>query len=207
MRLSFFERIDFPVYLAFSGGIDSMVLLHLLILRKIDVKLLFTHHQAEFCNEELKFSQAVSSKYGIELIVKSIKAFDGIGSKEAYWSRQRHNIYQQMDRVVLTGHHLDDAVEWYVMSTFQGTPKLLDYKGANICRPFICVPKTKIQEYANRRNIDYLTDPSNLVASSGLRNQVRLTLLPKAHECFPGLRKTVSRLIVEKWKKSNQRNS
>jgi len=198
MRISFFERINKPVYLAFSGGVDSTVLLHLLILRNVDVSLLFIHHCGDFCDEEQRFSEKLAKELNLNLIIKKIEPFNGIGSKEAYWSRERYKIFQSMDRLVLTGHHLDDAVEWYIMSTFQGTPKILDYRNNNVIRPFICTPKSKIYEYAQRRHLEYLTDPSNLDPQSGLRNKTRLKLMDNVHDCYPGLRTTVCRLIRSK---------
>jgi len=198
MKISFFKRINTPVYLAFSGGVDSAVLLHLLVKRKVDVKLLFIHHRGNFCDEEQLFAENLSKELGIELLVKQIEAFKGPGSKEAYWSRERYKIFQAMDRMVLTGHHLDDAVEWYIMSTFQGTPKILEYQNNNVIRPLICTPKSKIYEYAQNRNLEHLSDPSNSDPNSGLRNKTRIKLMGSVHECYPGLRTTVCRLIREK---------
>lgn len=198
MKLILFKRLPKDVILAFSGGLDSSVLLSVMLKMKLNVTLLFIHHATAFCDVEEEFAKNIAQRYSLELIIHRIRQFDGTGSKEAYWSVERRKIYFKMDKLVVTANHLDDAVESYVMSTFQGTVKLLDYQNQNIARPLICTTRKKIQEYANYHQIEYLTDPSNSDPGFGLRNKVRLMLMPDVNSCFPGLRKTVARLIREK---------
>lgn len=186
------------LYLAFSGGVDSIVLLHSLLEKPIDVKLLFVHHNTEYSNQELSFVNDVASKYNLEYIVKKISEYDRSTSLEAFWSRQRFNIFQAMDRHVLTGHHLNDAVEWYIMSSMQGQSKLIDYKSGNILRPLLLVKKEKIVRHANEYRLEYLSDPTNFDTAFSLRNKVRHELIGSIKNCFPGIETTVRKMIVKK---------
>jgi tRNA(Ile)-lysidine synthase len=199
-------KLPRTVYLAFSGGIDSCVLLDILIKRKFNVVLLFVDHNTQWCNKELAFTKEIAKKYNIDYIVKTISLFDKSTSLECFWSKERNKIFQSMDRPVLTGHHLDDAVEWYVMSTFQGTVKLLDYQNKNVLRPLLITDKETIISYSKEHNVEYISDPSNKDISFNLRNKVRLNLLPNVFESFPGLRKTVKKLILFKESKFNKDN-
>lgn len=200
-KLPFFRKIPPAVYIAFSGGVDSTVLLHRLMQRGIVVDLLFVHHQTQWCDTEMQFAYNAAKQYGIGCVVKRIDRYDKTKhntSMEFYWSTQRNSIFQEMDRPVCTGHHLDDAVEWYVMSSMQGQSKLLCYRNNNVLRPFLCVEKQKIYSYAAQHNVEYLQDPTNEDNNFNLRNKVRNQLLPEITKVFPGITKTVRKLIISK---------
>lgn len=198
MKINFVKKIEVPVYLAFSGGIDSCVLLDLLLKRKVDVELIVVDHQNEFSDIEVEFTKKVAEQKNLCYTVYKIEKFDGKGSQEAYWSRQRKDIFESLDRPVLTGHHLNDAVEWWVMSCMTGTPKLMDYESGNVFRPLILTPKKSVLEYRDKYEIEHLVDPSNEDCSSILRNKVRHNLMPEMKKVFPGMEAVVSRLLRKK---------
>lgn len=175
-----------------------MVLLKLLLLKKITVKLLWIDHRTTWCETERIFAMKTADKFGLQLIVKQINLYDKSTSLECFWSRERDKIYQSMDLPVLVGLHLDDATEWYLMSTFQGQSKILRYNNRNVFRPLILTAKQKIIDYATYYGLEYISDPSNLDNDFNLRNKVRNILVPKTLQCFPGLRKTVARLVRKK---------
>lgn len=199
--IHFLSRPNPDVYLAYSGGVDSVVLLHTLLRRKYKVTLLTVDHNTEFSKIEVDFSKKTAQQLGIPVQVFNIPEFDRSTSLEAFWSIHRNSIFQSMDKQVCTGHHLDDAVESWVMSTFQGTPKLLEHVNRNIIRPMLTTSKKAIYEYANAYNLQYLTDPTNLDPNSGLRNRVRLELMGSVRSVFPGISTTVRRLLVDKQNK------
>lgn len=198
MKICFIRTPPRECYLAFSGGVDSVVLLKLLLSKKIDVRLLWINHRTTWCETEYRFAVNVANEFRLKLRIEVIESYDKSTSLECFWSRQRNKIYQSMDRPVLVGTHLDDNVEWYIMSTFQGQPKIIDYRNGNILRPLILVEKSKIIEYSNFYGLEYLSDPSNLDNNFNLRNKVRNILVPETLKCFPGLRKTVSKLVRKK---------
>jgi tRNA(Ile)-lysidine synthetase-like protein len=197
-KIHFLTRPPKDVYLAFSGGVDSVVMLHTLIRRKYNVVLLTVDHGNEFAKQEVEFCKQTALKYNLEYKIFTIPEFDKSTSLEAFWSNHRNQIFQSMDRVVIVCHHLDDALEWMLMSTFQGTPKLTEHINRNVQRPMITTSKKTILEYANKYNLTYLTDPTNLDPNFNLRNKVRLQLVGNVQSCFPGIRTTVKRLIIQK---------
>lgn len=197
-KIHFLSRPPKDIYLAFSGGVDSVVLLHTLLRRKYNVTLLTVDHGNDFAKQEVEFCKTTADKYGLEYKIFTIPPFDKSTSLEAFWSKHRNQIFQSMDKVVVVCHHGNDALEWYIMSTFQGTSKLLEHINRNVQRPMIITPKSSILEYANKHNLTYLTDPTNLDPSFNLRNKVRLQLVGNVQACFPGIQTTVKRLIVQK---------
>lgn len=206
MKLTYFSKPPKDVYLAFSGGIDSCVLLHNLLKRRIKVTLIHVDHNTEWCHKERDFSTKLADQFGIKIKYFRIPEFDNSTSKECFWSNHRNTIFQSMDKPVLTGHNLDDAIEWYLMSTFQGTVKLLNYRNRNVIRPMLGIRKDKIYEYAKYFHLDYLIDPTNSEVDFNLRNSVRINLLPEVETIFPGIGKTVLRLIKAKEKRLSVEN-
>lgn len=209
VKIPFFRKVPKSVYLAFSGGVDSAVLLHRLIAKDTDVVLFFVHHQTTWCDKELEFALATAKKYGIGCIVKHIEKYDKTKHKtsmESYWSQCRNTLFQELDRPVLTAHHLDDASEWYVMSSLQGQSKLLSYQNNNVVRPFIIIDKAKIINYALHHMVCYLSDPSNDDTTFNLRNKVRKDLMPEILKTFPGINTSVRKLILTKERKALEAN-
>lgn len=200
-KIHFLMKPPKDTYLAFSGGIDSVVMLHCLLRRKHNVTLLTIDHANEFAKQEVEFCKQTASRLNLQYKILTIPQFDKSTSLEAFWSKHRNAIFQSMDKPVIACHHLDDASEWYTMSTFQGTTKLLDPVNRNVLRPMIINTKKTIVEYANKYNLTYLTDPTNLDPDYCLRNKVRLRLMANIQSCFPGIHTTVRRLIVQKYRK------
>jgi tRNA(Ile)-lysidine synthase len=198
MKLIPFKTVPKECYLAFSGGIDSSVLLRLLIFKNVKVTLLVIDHLTEFSKLEIAFAKEMSDFYNVDIVTKSIKVYDESTSLEAFWSRKRNAIFQAMDKPVLTAHHLNDVAEWYFMTCCQGNGRLMSYQNKNVLRPLITTTKKKIRLYAEEHSVRYIDDTSNKDNNYCLRNKVRNTVLPFVVETFPGLENTVRRLIVKK---------
>lgn len=204
-KIQFLFKPPKVCYLAFSGGIDSMVLLHVLLSRDYDVTLLTVDHGNDFAKLELEFCIQTAKSLSLPYVTVKIPVYDKETSleakrtsREAFWSKYRNDVFQDMDKPVLTAHHLNDAVTWWVMSTMQGCPKLLNYNNRNIFRPLLGNTKKQIIEYANYHKLTYLTDPSNEDPQYCLRNKVNHLLMNDIKSCFPGIEKTVKKLIMEK---------
>lgn len=197
-KINYFRKPPDQSVIAFSGGVDSMVLLHSYIKRGNAAQLLHVDHNTDWCKQELDFAIYIARKYKIDLIRKKIPEFDKSTSLEHFWSKHRNAVYHNLKKPVLTGHNLDDAVEWYIMSSMQGTAKLLNYSNQNVFRPMITTKKDRIYLYAEHCKIPYLTDPTNLDDKFNLRNNVRANLIPHVESVFPGIYTTVRRLITEK---------
>jgi tRNA(Ile)-lysidine synthase len=198
MKIGFVDKPPKDVYLAFSGGIDSVVLLHILLKRKYNVTLLTVDHNNYFAKREVEYCKGAAAFYDLDYVIENIPEYDRSTSLEGFWSKHRNDIFQSKDKIVLTGHHLNDAVEWYLMSTFQGTPKLMNIRNKNISRPLLGCHKTDIEAYATKHELGYLVDKTNFDINFNLRNKVRLDLVDRIKKYFPGIEKTVRKMLLDK---------
>jgi tRNA(Ile)-lysidine synthase len=186
------------VYVALSGGIDSVVLLHLLKNRKCDIECLFFHHNTNTCDNALHFVTKLCHDYGIVLHVGyNTAAKPSRTSWEEFWRDERYKFLDSYtDRPICLGHHADDVLETWIWSCANGTPKLINYSRNNCIRPLLLVSKDDIRFYANRNNLDWCEDDSNDDVSF-TRNKIR-KLLPFYLEVNPSLRSTLVKKIRAK---------
>ena len=124
-------------------------------------------------------------------------------SKEFWWSNNRHrwlHMKAEGRRYIATGHHLDDAVELYMMTCINGDPRVMSYANKHnphVIHPFILTPKEKLEAYAQAHQIPVLTDPSNKEPVAR-RNSMRNTIIPVINDVYGAehLRTVVKKKIL-----------
>lgn len=189
------------VAVAVSGGVDSLVMLHWLRQRR-DVFAVHYVHDSDYAEQERAFVKAFCSSHGIELVCETQDPASRRGlSQEEYWRKSRYEFFKKFDVPVCTGHTLDDAVEWYLFTAFNGEGRYMEYSHANVVRPFIATRKVDLVDYAVLNSLDWLDDPSNQDANFAARNRIRHCILPEALKVNPGLYNMVRRRVVEKLEK------
>ena len=188
--------LDIPdkVIVAVSGGPDSMALLEFCRLGKKNVTALNIHHGTNFSSEAFTLVQAYCDKHDIPLESMAIPQPEmQTLNKETYWHDCRAEIYTQASkyfsgRSVLTGHTLDDAIEWWLLTSFKGSGKLLARTGAHsTLRPMLLTDRSEVRDFADRHGVPYLDDPTNVGFSN---DRARLRTLP-LEQLFPYIRGTV----------------
>lgn len=197
-----FRTLPQKVGIAFSGGVDSAVMLHVARSLNREITLYTFDHKTESSKEEIDFAHSTAAYYNTPLVIGEIKVANiPCGdSKERYWSAERNTWFNSFDMPICTGHHLDDAAEWYLMTSLQGGNGgyLMNYQVENVIRPLLLSTKNSLMEYAKEHNLTYIIDPTNQDRNFNLRNKVRLELLPKVLEIFPGYMNTIKRKIIVK---------
>jgi len=74
----------------------------------------------------------------------------------------------------------------------------LSFKNDNIIRPLIFTKRSEIEHFNKVNKVPFIVDPTNGVTNGfGLRNQIRTNLMPTVFSNFPGLHKTVKKLIIK----------
>ena len=191
-------------HFACSGGSDSMVFLDFLRRypkNRFDV--LHFNHGTQYCDEAESFVKAKCAEFGIECHVGRIGRRRAKGeSQEEYWRNERYAFFEKFKASpIVTCHHLGDAVETWVMSSLHGEGKLIPYRNAryNIMRPFLCTPKSEIEDWAERHGVEYVTDGSNFDISLN-RNFVRLKMMDLVREINPGIEKTIAKKIRDAYR-------
>lgn len=187
-------KIPNNCYVACSGGVDSMVLCNFLLSSKKKFTIVHIHHGTEHANDAYEFVKQYSQKNNIPMITKLIRPFDNIMKKscEAYWREQRYELFHSLSNNVVTAHHLDDAVEWWVFSSLHGKSKLIPMKNKNVIRPLLITEKHKILNWAKRKNVNHINDPSNL-KTKYKRNLIRHNIIPDVLQVNPGIRKVIKK--------------
>lgn len=198
-------------WIAFSGGMDSCVLLHLFFINKNNInqniEAIYVNHglQEEADNWE-KFCKKQCEEYGI--------AFSGLKIKEACpkdksieeWAREKR--YELIDQimnkgdVLFTAHHQDDQVETFFLQALRGAgPRGLSsmpqikMKNSKIhARPLLSYSNENVREYAKENKLSWNDDDSNFDEQYD-RNYLRHKVLPEIESRWPAYRETVSRLI------------
>lgn len=188
-------KIPKRVVLACSGGKDSMSALEFLLNGKREVTVAYFNHGTDHGAEAEMFLEKVCAEKGLEF-ARSGCIFpppSGV-SKEAYWRNERHKFFQTFKDPVVTAHHLDDAVEWWIFTSLRGNPSLMPIKRSDnkLLKPFLLTRKSELHKHL--RNFEHVQDPSNQDVNYAARNYIRHELNPMCLNVNPGLFKTVKKL-------------
>ena len=165
--------------------------------RKKNIKVAYFDHGTPHGKVAKRFVESFCREYGIEFLESCVtrqKMEDE--SPEEYWRNERVSWLHSLLGPVVTAHHLDDAVEWWIFSSLNGISRLIPSTNRNIIRPFLWAPKSEIIRWANKNKIPYVEDESN----SNLRyarNRIRHNILPEALKINPGLYKVVKKKLQE----------
>jgi tRNA(Ile)-lysidine synthase len=182
--------------IALSGGVDSMAVADF-VSRSRSVQCAFFHHGTEFSDAAVKVVREFCSQRGWDLFEGRIvnPRPDDI-SPEEHWRIERYAFLDNLQRDVITAHHLDDCVETYLWSMLHGTAKVIPYQRNRVIRPFLLTPKADLVSWAERNSVPWINDASNS-DTRYIRNYVRHELMPHALHVNPGLAKVVKRKVED----------
>ncbi len=209
------------IYLAVSGGVDSMALLEVLSrikkALKLNIIVLHVHHgptrsealkvfrnrcfrlvRAACKERNLEFLSNVSEVSTIKSTAKfTIKPSTGLKS-EADWRgfrRQLFSTWVPKGGVIATAHHADDLLETRLIHMIRGAGELgvssLKFKSNNYIRPLLVYSKSDLKNYCKKRGVGFLNDPTNS-STDPLRNWIRNSWLKDLEKKRKGGVKTLS---------------
>lgn len=185
---------DDNIALALSGGIDSMVLYHLLTREykhtyKTLTVLHVNHNVRTASKEEAEYIEKMTREDGIRSEIAVLNFTEGFSQGEGRIKR-----YEFFDAVMkelniqhlLMGHHKDDQYETVLQQLLTGRhlygnlgiPDIKDKGAYTIVRPFREVTKEQIQSYQTFNKVIYFEDASN-AADDYTRNYVRHHIIPE----------------------------
>ncbi len=184
--------------LALSGGVDSQVLLHL-IMRIKPQKVIAAHVNYGLRGVDSDRDESVASqwakKMGVPFYCYKVipEELGGNFQQSARDIRYRwfEELVSEFDLdYILTAHHIDDQIETMSMRFFTGTRGKglmgITPVNGNRVRPLLCLTKSEIIRYAKDYDIPFSTDASNL-KSKYLRNFFRNEVLPQIEGEIPQL--------------------
>ena len=197
-----------PVLLAFSGGADSRMLLHLLaFFAKRDgfsLTLVHVNHgiRGEEAIRDREFCRAVAKEYGVEICildadVPALAKAHGRGLEEEAREVRYAAFASLMEEngipLLVTAHNADDNAETVLFRMARGSG-LSGLCGIKPCRPFangylvrpmLSVTKQEVLSYCERKGLQYVTDSTN-ADTVYARNRLRAEVLPVMESLFPG---------------------
>jgi tRNA(Ile)-lysidine synthase len=193
-------KLGREVYVACSGGVDSMAVVNFLM-KNHKVNLLFFDHATETSKEAREFLESTFSwhdqvtDFNLEIgNVTRIKA--KTESWEEYWRNQRYEWFHSFDEQIITCHHLDDCVETWIWSSLHGEGKIIPYSNKNVIRPFRMNRKSEFTNWCRNKTVPWVEDTSN-EDTGYIRNFIRHEIIPKALVVNPGLHKVVRKKVLE----------
>jgi tRNA(Ile)-lysidine synthase len=194
MYINHYRTLPKDVYVAFSGGVDSVVLVHSILARGKNPTLAFYHHGNEYADVEETFVTQFAEVNRLHVVTERCTE-QVIGSKEEFWRKSRHQFFHSLDGVVATGQNLNDAAEWYLFTTLRGNPTLYTYENKNVVKPLMLYSKSLILQYAQEHNLQWIEDPSNQDEDFGSRNRIRNNILPECLKVNPGFLTTIRNML------------
>lgn len=196
-------KLPREVYVACSGGVDSMVALDFLR-RNHDVRVLHFNHGTAHGDEAEKFVTEYCIQNEITYIVDRVKGTIPPGnSKEAWWREKRYAFFDRyVVNPIVTAHHLDDCVETWVWSSMHGEGKIIPYRNNHVIRPFRTTRKRDFELWAHLNNVSYVEDDSNKDMCY-TRNYIRHEMMPNVLRVNPGIHKTILKKVKQDEYKSS----
>lgn len=198
-----------PVHVAVSGGVDSMVLLHVLRALGHPCQVIHVDHglRGDGSAADRAFVEAYCAQHQVPVrsVAVDVRSAQENGSDSTQMVARRlryeafHSIHAADPGPIALGHHADDAVETLFIQLLRGTG-LFGWSGmppvtGPFFRPLLAVDREAIQAYAVAHDIPFREDPSNQDPKY-MRNRIRTELLPLLEDIRPGSRKGLTRSIA-----------
>ena len=189
------------ILVAFSGGLDSTVLLHTLAAdaRKHDARVRAIHvdHQlhAQSADWE-RHCATVAQTLGVEFESRRVRIADR--PEEGIESAARRARYEALcealrpDEILVTAHHADDQLETVLLALMRGSgvdglaamPRVQRFGIGWHIRPLLECTRDEIESWATAHALQWIDDPSN-VNSRFDRNYLRGEVMPRLRTRWP----------------------
>ena len=186
---------------AYSGGLDSHVLLHALSILRAEYPFSFSaihiDHDLQPASAEWSRHCARScSALDVQYVVKRVRV-EGIadeGLEAAAWRARYAALAAALapDDILLTAHHCDDQAETVLLQLLRGTgvaglaamPIQTVFGPGQIVRPLLGFTRAALHAYAQEHRLAWIEDPTNL-ASHLRRSFLRTEILPRLARHWP----------------------
>jgi len=190
---------------AFSGGLDSSVLLHMLSEQKatfgFKLEAVHVHHGlspnaddwASFCQKSCK-----ALNIPIRVVKVDVAKDSGVGT-EAAARHARYEALSQSDAdLILLAHHQDDQAETLIIQLLRGSGvkglaamPIIDSE-RRLFRPLLDISRAELLRYATAHDLAWIEDESNQDQRYD-RNYLRHALMPVIERRFKSAKKVLAR--------------
>lgn len=190
--------------LALSGGMDSVSLLHALVMlqraghKNFHLSALHVHHGispnadrwAIFCQN---YCARLDVPFSAVRVTVERASKDGL---EAAARRERHAVFSATDADwIFLAHHREDQAETLMFNLLRGTgvagAKAMCERSGRLLRPLLTVGRDAIEAYAQMHSLEWVEDESNLDIGYS-RNYLRRKVFPELMCRFPAATKNMA---------------
>ncbi|MBQ7908692.1 MAG: tRNA lysidine(34) synthetase TilS [Elusimicrobiaceae bacterium] len=215
----FFKRGE-KVIVGFSGGADSVCLLHFLRhlsqKKHFEVMALHVNHglrgaaataDEKFCKKMAKELDVVffSKKKAVRALAKKLDLSIEHAARKARYEAFAELAKKTGAAKIALGHHLDDQAETVLLNLLRGTRveglcgiprrRPLNSK-VEIVRPLLCITRAEVEEYIKENNLSFVTDQTNQ-EDIYTRNWVRHEVLPLLESKQPKIRQHLAGMAAQ----------
>ena len=196
------------IYIGYSGGIDSHVLLHLcasMAHLKEKITAVYVHHGLQLeADAWAEHCKKTATGLGVDFKVIRVDAIAGQGeSPEEVARNARYTALRTLietDDLLLVAQHREDQLETVLLQLFRGSglsglsamPAFMNFGKGVLLRPLLNTPKIAVEVYAKLHNLSWIEDPSNQ-SNNFNRNFLRNAIVPLLKQRWPACDKTVAR--------------
>jgi len=195
-------------WIAYSGGLDSHCLLHILANRSAELPLLTAVHVDHGLNPQSKkwasHCASTCAQLGISYQIAQIKIDVQSGeSREAAARAARYSSFAQFlapGDVLITAHHQNDQAETLLLQLLRGAgvcglsamASLMLFHKGYLARPLLNFSRAELCAYAQLVGLTWIEDDSNSDISYD-RNYLRRRIIPLLLERWPSANSTIAR--------------
>jgi tRNA(Ile)-lysidine synthase len=199
-------KLHRDIYIACSGGVDSMAVVDFLR-RNHNCTLLFFDHGTETSRDARSFLEDYVATKNSEFqplpnaTTLSIRIGEISNTKskadswEEYWRKERYRYFNSFNNDIVTCHHLDDCVETWIWSSMHGEGKIIPYQNQNVFRPFRLNRKKEFVNWCRSHSVPWIEDTTN-EDTKFMRNYIRKELVNKCLVVNPGLHKVIRKKVM-----------
>ena len=202
------NKPDFCI--ALSGGLDSIVLLHLfsrLRCESYPIKLNAHHvhhglsnnadHWLNFCEQQCSDLNITFHYTKVNLEKKSRTSLESVAREKRYESLKK---CLQANSFLTTAHHQDDQLETVLLALkrgsgiagLQGIRSIQKIEESFLIRPLLIFSREQLEDYAKYFKLNWIEDESNQDEQFD-RNFIRQAISPLLRARWPAITKTFSR--------------
>ncbi|MGP1952707.1 MAG: tRNA lysidine(34) synthetase TilS [Arsenophonus sp. ET-KM2-MAG3] len=198
------------ILLAFSGGLDSTVLLHALVtLRQttapnLNIRAVYIHHGLnDTSGDWIIHCQKICLYFQVGFYSQHIHINKTKKGIEAAARNARYQVFREIllpKEIIATAQHLDDQAETFLLALKRGSgptglssmPISIPFGNTHLIRPLLVFSRKQLIVYAQKKALFWIEDSSNQDQQYD-RNFLRLMILPRLNQRWPHFLKAVTR--------------
>ncbi len=193
----------------FSGGLDSTVLLHRLMLWReqapdVELRAIHIHHGlSPDANRWVEHCEALCKSWRIPLVVERVTLLNDGSGTEAQARKARYGAFKKAllpGEALVTAQHLNDQCETFLLALKRGSgpaglsamPERAAFAGTQQLRPLLREPRSSLLEWAQQYDLRWIEDESNADDAYD-RNFLRLHVVPPLLQRWPHFAEATAR--------------